>query len=112
MNASDRLEEYVSQLRVRKKWALRYTIMLGVILVLSVAVSLGMAWAFGYGQASPLFTLYVAMLVMGPLFGLVIQATEYRRLNETLDLVDVLRLAMRRGLPDFDFGEIDGVMEE
>ena len=111
MNASDHLEEYVSQLRSRRKWALLYTIMLGVILVLSVAVSLGMAWAFGYGQASPLFTLYVAMLVMGPLFGLVIQATEYRRLNETLDLVDVLRQTMRRGLPDFGLGEIDGVME-
>ena len=112
MNASDRLEEYVSQLRSRKKWALRYTIMLGVILVLSVAVSLGMAWAFGYGQASPLFTLYVAMLVMGPLFGLVVQATEYRRLNETLELVDVLRQAMRRDLPDFELGKIDAVMDE
>jgi hypothetical protein len=94
MKAPEYIEEYASMLHTRRRWALRYILTLGVVFVLSAAVSLGMAWAFRYEPASPLFSLYVALLLISPLFGLVVQAVEYRRLKDTLELLDVLRRAI------------------
>jgi hypothetical protein len=69
----------------------RYIVTLGVVSILSAAVSLSLAWSFRYEPMSPMFTLYIALLLISPLFGLVVQAMEYRRLKDTLELLDVLR---------------------
>jgi hypothetical protein len=96
MKASEYIDEYASMLQTRRKWALRYLTTIGVVFALSAAVSLGLAWAFRGELMSPLFTLYIALLLISPLFGLVIQAVEYRRLKDTLELLDVVRDAVSR----------------
>ena len=96
MEASEYIDQYASMLHDRRKWALRYILTLGVVSVLSAAVSLGMAWAFRHEPVSPLFTLYIALLLISPLFGLVVQAVEYRRLKDTLELLDVVREALSK----------------
>ena len=96
MKAFEYIDEYASMLQTRRKWALRYLTTLGVVFVLSAAVSFGLAWAFRSELMSPLFTLYIALLLISPLFGLVIQAVEYRRLKDTLELLDVVRDAVNR----------------
>jgi hypothetical protein len=96
MKAYEYIDEYASMLHIRRKWALRYVMTLGIVFVLSAAVSLGLAWAFRHEPMSPLFTLYIALLLISPLFGLVVQAVEYRRLKDALELLDVVREALSR----------------
>jgi hypothetical protein len=100
MEVPNDLEQYATLLRIRKKWTLRYAIMNGVLLAICAVVAFGEAWAFRDVQVSPLSTLTTAIALIGPLFGSFGEATEYRRLKDTLELIDVLQRTTSENPPE------------
>ena len=88
------LAEYAGLLRVRRKWALRYTALLGILCIVALALVLGTAWYQRDRSQSSLDVLTRAILFMGPLLALAVQAAEYHRLKSELELLEVLQRAI------------------
>ena len=91
---------YATLIRIRKKWALRNIIAVGIVSVVSFSAVIGLTWAFRDRAISSTTTLVVAQLVVFPYVGLVNLVAEYRRLNGILELLDVLERATSKGEPE------------
>jgi hypothetical protein len=89
MKASISIEQYISRLHARKKRALTYAIVYGVLLIVSCIAVFTLVLPMGE-SSSNLATFLAVLLILGPLFGLRARAVELSRLKDILDLLDVL----------------------
>lgn len=92
MNVSS-LEQHVSLLRIRKKWALIYTVVFAVLFLLGQAFVLWMAWRLEGEPISLLSAMLLGMVFSAPLIGLIVQASDYRRYKGEIELLDALQRA-------------------
>ena len=105
MRAPTYLEEYTSLLRTRKKYALIYTLVWGVIFAPLFAVAFGLVLAYEDRPVSLLSTIGIVMMVICPLIALMNRVMEYRRLTGMLELLGVLQQAAGENLLENDLGQ-------
>lgn len=98
MKISDHLEQHATLLRIRQKWALRMAM---VYVVLFAVFALGTIVLFSQpDHKSSIIDHGVVLPYIGLSVALAVQATEYRTLKGTLELLDVLQRATSENWPE------------
>lgn len=84
------IQQYIHLLDVRKRWAKIGIVALGAALSVSLIAALGWLWTTRYRPITGSTALLVVVLCVYPVFGLISQLFAHRRINETLELLDVI----------------------
>ena len=84
------IEQYVHLLTIRKRQAKIGIVALGIVLGASVSGAFAWLWAMRLRPITGSGLLPVIVLCVYPVFGLVNQLLAYRRINEMLELLDVI----------------------
>ena len=91
------IDQYAGLLGIRKKWALRGIVAVGIVSVVSLVAAGAFVLALRDRAITATTALVVAILCIYPPIQLTIQVVEYRRLNGMLELLDVLERAASEG---------------
>jgi len=94
------IKQYVHLLDIRKRWAKIGIVGLGASLGVSLLAAIGWLWVNRLKPITGSNALIVVLLCVYPVFGLVSQLLAYRRINETLELLDVLEREIHTRPPE------------